>query len=519
MTRQSANLMEDFSRELKADASLFLLYGESDVGKTRLLQELSQNRLADRSVYWLDLDKDKDEADSMHDHAREVETVFAGARQGDIIIADHFESSLKKARHQLFLSWSTDGIDKQLNLIIASSNEGFDELRQLGQQYQVTVRSFQQMPFSAEEVNAFIGFYLFPEHPIGKLSIPGSVRKQLAASGGAVGKIIDILERDGAEIGSSSAGSGTSMSPGRKTAVTVVIALVLAIGAGWFYLDSQSRSGETATETVAIQAEPMEIVELEPEVGAGPASDDEMVAQAEAEPAVDDEIVTQAEVEPAGVVVAAVVAEASDEQMTEAEPEVVLEPGIETESVTVLESDDAGGPAAQDTVIAEPGTASDTDAIIVEEVDYAGQQTEPVDAVAAGEQSETEAEPEPEKESSSLSRFERELEKSRDWINGKAGSIGTMQILMLSYKTFDEAVYYDYVDSLARKQVDINQLKVFKTFTGGAEVYSVFYGEYASRKAALEAKNDLPQVLRKISPIPRSVGGIMQEIQRLETES
>jgi ATP-dependent Clp protease ATP-binding subunit ClpA len=36
MTRQSANLMEDFSRELKAGAALFLLYGESDVGKTRL---------------------------------------------------------------------------------------------------------------------------------------------------------------------------------------------------------------------------------------------------------------------------------------------------------------------------------------------------------------------------------------------------------------------------------------------------------------------------------------------------
>jgi septal ring-binding cell division protein DamX len=62
----------------------------------------------------------------------------------------------------------------------------------------------------------------------------------------------------------------------------------------------------------------------------------------------------------------------------------------------------------------------------------------------------------------------------------------------------------------------------------GAEVYSVFYGEYASRKAygeyasrkaALEAKNDLPEVLRKISPIPRSVGGILKEIQRLETES
>jgi len=212
-------------------------------------------------------------------------------------------------------------------------------------------------------------------------------------------------------------------------------------------------------ETAAVQAEPSEIVEPEPmaEVGAGPALDDEMVAQVEAEPAVDEAIVTQAEVEPAGAEVVAVGTEASNEQMTEAEAGVMPEPVLETETVTLLETDDAGESAAEDTVIAEPGTASDTDAVIVEEVDYAAQQAEPVDVAAAGEQSEAEAEPEP----SSLSRFERELEMSREWINGKAGSIGTMQIMMLSYKTFDEAVYYDYVDSLARKQVDTDQLKVF----------------------------------------------------------
>ena len=90
---------------------------------------------------------------------------------------------------------------------------------------------------------------------------------------------------------------------------------------------------------------------------------------------------------------------------------------------------------------------------------------------------------------------------------------------MLNFKTFDEAVYFEYVDSLARKQVDTTQIRIFKTYTGGAAVYSVFFGEYASRKAALKAKKDLPEVLRKTSPIPLSVGGIRQEIRRLEAES
>jgi septal ring-binding cell division protein DamX len=515
LTRQSANLMEDFTRELKAGAALFLLYGESDVGKTRLLQELSQNRLADRRVHWLDLNKDNDAVDSMHDHAREIETVFASAQQGDIIIADHFEMSLKKARHQLFLSWSTDGVDKQLNLIIASSTEGFDELRQLSQQYQVAVQSFQQMPFSADEVNAFVGFYLFPENPMGKLSIPATLRKQLAATGGAAGKVIEILARDGAQIGSSPMADTGSMRLGSRITVTALILLVLAFGAGWYYLDNQSAIDETLAEVAAIESEPLAIDE--PEV--------EPVVETEVEPVAETETVTQAEVEPASEVVATVEAEVADEKLTGAEPEVAdekltgaesevtPEDRLEVENVTVLETDNVTEAAAQGTLTAEPGTASDTDAVLVEPADLGQQETALADAAAVSEQEE--AEP----GVSNLSRFQRELEMSHDWIASKAESVGTMQILMLSFKTFDEAVYYEYVDSLARKQVDTTQLRIFKTYTGGAEVYSVFFGEYASRKAALKAKDDLPEVLRKISPIPRSVGGILQEIRRLEAES
>ncbi len=488
LTRQSANLMEDFTRELKAGAALFLLYGESDVGKTRLLQELSQNRLADSRVHWLDLNKDNDSADSLHDHAREIETVFASARQGDIIIADHFESSLKKARHQLFLSWSTDGVDKQLNLIIASSTEGFNELRQLSQQYQVPVQSFQQQPFSADEVNAFVGFYLFPDHPMGKLSIPAAVRKQLAATGGAVGKIIEVIERDGAQIGSSPMPQTGLMSQRSKIAVTVLVVFVLAIGAGWYYLDNQSRIVETMAEVTAMESEPVTIVaaEVEPVIE----------VEAEVEPVIETETVTQAEVEPASEVVAAVEAGVADEQLTGAEPEVAPETTIEAENITVLETDNVAEAAVQGTEAAEPGTASDTDAVLVEQTGSSQQETAPADAAAISEQGQ--AEPEP----ADKSRFQRELEMSSDWITSKAESIGTMQILMLSFKTFDEAVYYEYVDSLARKQVDTSQLRIFKTYTGGAEVYSVFYGEYASRKAAIKAKDDLPEVLRKISPTP-----------------
>jgi septal ring-binding cell division protein DamX len=214
--------------------------------------------------------------------------------------------------------------------------------------------------------------------------------------------------------------------------------------------------------------------------------------------------------------------ETTEEQVTELELEAEPEPGAELESEpgieleaateTVPETDSVTEYATQDATTVEPGTASDTEAVIVEEEDSAQQETTL--------SSETTISSDPAQvQPSSTTRFQRELERSYDWLTSKAGSVGTMQILSLSFKTFDAANFYEYVESLASKQVDTTQLKVFKTYTGGTEVYSVFYGEYASRQAAKKAKSSLPEVLRKISPIARSVGGIQQEIRRLEAES
>jgi len=67
--------------------------------------------------------------------------------------------------------------------------------------------------------------------------------------------------------------------------------------------------------------------------------------------------------------------------------------------------------------------------------------------------------------------------------------------------------------------VDTSELKTFMTFTGGRKVYSVVYGEYESWQAAADAIAGLPSVLRDTSPIPRSAGGLLKEIRRLEVEN
>lgn len=96
LTRQTANLMEDFVRELNQSSALFLLYGDNGVGKTRLLQELGKSRLSERAIYWIDLDSGDGSDEILMDRSAEVEALFAEAGEGDIIIADHFESAIKK---------------------------------------------------------------------------------------------------------------------------------------------------------------------------------------------------------------------------------------------------------------------------------------------------------------------------------------------------------------------------------------------------------------------------------------
>ena len=189
--------MEDFARDLKAATGLYLIYGDSGVGKTRLLEELVQTRLAENKIRWMDLQAGSSGDGALVDSSVMIEETFALARPGDIIVADHFEMALKKTRHQLFLSWSSDGIDKELNLLVASHTDYFEDLRQLAQHYQVRIQSCQQMPFSPDDASAFLAFYLFPDRRGVKLSVPPLLQNHLVEAQGSVGKIVEIAERAG----------------------------------------------------------------------------------------------------------------------------------------------------------------------------------------------------------------------------------------------------------------------------------------------------------------------------------
>ena len=236
--------MEGFARDLKAQAGLFLIYGDAGIGKTRFLEELTQTRLKDSRVHWMDLKAGSSGAGVLVDSSVMIEKTFARAKPGDIIVADHFEMALKKTRHQLFLSWSTDGIDNQLSMIIAADADYFNELMQLSQQYQIQVQSFQQLPFSDDEAAAFLGFYLFPDRPIGQLSIPPLLRNQLSLAWGRVGKIVEIAERAGDQITSLPMNDNESMKQGSRLIVGVLIAVAVVVVTGWYFINSRAQIDE-----------------------------------------------------------------------------------------------------------------------------------------------------------------------------------------------------------------------------------------------------------------------------------
>jgi septal ring-binding cell division protein DamX len=114
--------------------------------------------------------------------------------------------------------------------------------------------------------------------------------------------------------------------------------------------------------------------------------------------------------------------------------------------------------------------------------------------------------------SQQLSRFHRDLDNSLHWIESQDKSKATIQIMMIGFKNYNGKAYYDYLDSLLSKNIDISRFKIYQTSLNGSVVFGVIYGEYKNRRDAYQHIKQLPEVLKKTSPITRTIGGIWNEI-------
>ena len=116
---------------------------------------------------------------------------------------------------------------------------------------------------------------------------------------------------------------------------------------------------------------------------------------------------------------------------------------------------------------------------------------------------------------SDSSNFEAALQSSLSWIESNEGSLGTIQIMSIGFNQFSTRNYFRYLDSLRDKGVDISQIRVFPTRAGDTEVYTIIYGQYPDRRVAFRSIEGLPEELRANAPIPRTLAGILGEIDQL----
>jgi hypothetical protein len=192
--------------------------------------------------------------------------------------------------------------------------------------------------------------------------------------------------------------------------------------------------------------------------------------------------------------------------VTSSDPEVV--------ELVSTSTGEAQGSTQTETVVEDPVPSdSAVDAELPKhEADLAGQSAE------VEETQDVSAEP-VEEELSLEARFERDLQTSLNWLGNRADQTGIVQIMLLRVSGFDLEKYYRFLGQLERDNVDLTRVRVFRTMTANRVNYSVFYDEFPTRRDAMSSLDYLPEAIRDTSPIPRSVGGLRDEIRRLGAEN
>ena len=455
-------MMEDLVREIGNTSSLFLLYGDQSVGKSWLLRELTSKRFDHDNIHWIDFMADAAGAKSgktgskpeQGRDAGEISQLMETAKDGELIIADHFELASNKARHALFQSWGTDGIDKKLNLIIAASTDSFNDVRQLAQQHQLEVKSFQLLPYNAAEIEAFLGFYLFPDNPLKPLLIPAEVSKQIKNCRGVIGEVAEVASQQENKITQNLKPETKSNS---RIVVGIMLSLFLLAAVAYGYLKPAGQKEIVTT--------------IEPEIVESISSND-----------VVESIVDSPEtLEPV-------------KQAVIAEPSETLQPAIpvEVESVNQL----------------APDTDAEPDQLSVsakaEQPEKSAQDTR----VKGVEESLLES------TGKYSLRFQQELGDTLSWIRQIDKNRSTIQIMSLSFGDSTDVTYHRYLEKLKKLDIDIAQIKIYPTRRNGSILFGVIYGEYDDRKEAVEQIRQLPEELKASRPIPRTMGGIWNDINR-----
>ncbi len=106
-----------------------------------------------------------------------------------------------------------------------------------------------------------------------------------------------------------------------------------------------------------------------------------------------------------------------------------------------------------------------------------------------------------------VSRYQRDLDTSLKRIEGQDKNRGTIQIMMIGIDSLSDGAYHGYLEKLK-----LNKINIYQTIINNSVVYGVIFGDYESRRKASKNIKQLPDGLQAKELIPRSIGGISNEI-------
>jgi septal ring-binding cell division protein DamX len=501
LTKQTANLQEDFNREIKDSASLFLLYGEVGVGKTRLLKELVSTRFNQLRVHWVDCDQAENKSGSTTELDSVLERALKTANSGDVIVADHFELATNKMKHHLLQTWATDGIDKKFSLIIATGPTGIEEIRNLADRYSLDVKGFQLLPLTRKEVDGYCASVLFPLLVPSPLWMPRQTRRALNEARGLIGNLRDVVALYSHHI----VMQGTPSLPSIVKPLWVVSGLaIILLLAGLTYrfipIDPLN----------SILFNPMKENKVElnqPEGLALSKSDLKMEkSQALMKPASTQTILLpQIEMPTLPKSSAELTLIESSIIKREKSREIKIAQAEKAQAEKAKAEKAQAEKAKAEKAKAEKAKAEKVEAKEIEINEVSIKESVKVESLVRQSQKEPHSD-----------WFNAELKRSRDWFETVERSRATIQIMSINLDVTTSSTYFSYLKTLQKRGVDVTQLRVYRTRVPENLLFSIVYGSYSSRRMASRSIINLPSSLGANQPISRSIGGIWDEISQFD---
>lgn len=454
ITRQSANILEDLARQFRSSSPLCVLYGVNGVGKTRLIRQFIDTRLHTVKKHLLSFKADGNCIDSLTGVIASqrdglVNTLNA-IEPGSILIIDRYEFALSDTSMQLFDYLSGTAKSKKIGLILCSTQPALSQLADLANQFDLKINSVELKPMSMQDSIAFIGSRMCKKSAE-RPRFSGKIKKLIKRSNGLFADLQRLLDQHADEISCKEKSLHENHLP---HGIIVLIVMVVA-GIAVFYPGNEQKSIEpvlpSLAKTDSHQAETQTASVLSaPSKKEMPES---LASQQIAEPSVSESTTATG----------------------------MLTPESETTSIVDIISSN---------LQAENATMAPSDARKAEKaLTFVVPTLEPQFEI-----------------------LQQRLTALGEWLSQSDSQSSSIQIMTLTGTANPEQALSRYLNQLARKGIDLENILIYSAVKKGAKIYGVLYGRYANRQQALQKMNKLPPALKADHPISRTAKGIKQEI-------